>query len=128
MVLGRTGGKYEIAAVAPALRSCQHGVFVSDVPQEMEEEEEHDEEDSSDDFYNVKKFLNEDDESDFVLMEDEVREVLASAWKHNRQEISKEKLRRGFGRPSKTTSAPATRKFRAEVPRGSGGAEAENEM
>ena len=88
---------------------------MSEVPQEMEEEEEHDEDDSNDDLNNVKKFLNEDDESDFVLMEDEVREVLASAWKHKRQEISKEKLRRKFGRPSKTTSAPATRKFRAEV-------------
>ena len=40
------------------------------------------------------KFLNEDDESDLVFEEDEVREVLASAWKQKRQEISKEKLRR----------------------------------
>ena len=50
-----------------------------------------------------------------VLEEDEVREVLASAWKQKRQEISKEKLRRGFGRPSKSVANPATRKFRAEV-------------
>ena len=28
-----------------------------------------------------KKFLDEDDDSDFVLEEDEVREVLAAAWK-----------------------------------------------
>ena len=46
---------------------------------------------------------------------DEVREVLASAWKQERQEISKEKLRRGFGRPSKSAANPATRKFRTEV-------------
>ena len=70
----------------------------------MGEEEEHDEEDSSNDLDDVDKFLNEDDESDFVLEEDEVREVLASAWKHKKQEISKDKLRRGFGRPSKPTS------------------------
>ena len=63
----------------------------------------------------LKKFLNEDDESDMVLEEDEVREVLASAWKQKRQEISKEKLRRGFGRPSKSVANPATRKFHAEV-------------
>ena len=41
--------------------------------------------------------------------------MLASAWKQKRQEISKEKLRRGFGRPSKSAEKPATRKFRAEV-------------
>ena len=80
-----------------------------------EEEEEHDEEDSSGDLDDVEKFVNEDHHSEVVLEEEEVREVLASAWKHKRQEISKEKLRRGFGRPSKPTSAPATRKFRAEV-------------
>ena len=52
VVLGRTGGKYEIASIAPALRSCfreyrvpklnrrSHGVFVSI---EEEEEEEIDE-------------------------------------------------------------------------------------
>ena len=109
MVLGRTGGKYEIAAIAPALRSCfpenrvpklirrSHGVFVSEIPYEMEEEEERDEEDNGDDLDGVEKFLNEDDESDMVLEEDEVRELLASAWKQKRQEISKEKLRRGFG-------------------------------
>ena len=89
---------------------------MSEMPQEMEEEEEHDEEDSSNDLDDVEKFLNEDDdESDVVLEENEVREVLASAWKQRRQEISKENLRRGFGRPSKPPSAPATRKFRAEV-------------
>ena len=91
------------------------GMFVSEMQQEMEEEEERDEESSSDDLDDVEKFLKEDDESDFVLEEDEVREVLESAWKHKRQEISKEKLRRGFGRPSKPTSAPTTCKFRAEV-------------
>ena len=125
VVLGRTGGKYEIASIAPALRSCfpeyrvpklnrrSHGVFVSDMPLEEEEEEEIDEETSIDGLEDVEKFINEDDESDFVLEEDEVREVLATAWK--RQEISKERLRRGFGKPSKSAATPATRKFRAEV-------------
>ena len=41
--------------------------------------------------------------------------MLASAWKQTRQETSKEKLRRGFGRPSKSVANPATLKFRAEV-------------
>ena len=63
----------------------------------------------------VEKFLNEDDVSDMVLVRDEVQEVLASAWKQKRQEISKEKLRRGFGRPSKSAANPAMRKLRAEV-------------
>ena len=52
VVLGRTGGKDEIAATAPALRSCfpeyrvpklsrrSHGVFVSEILHETEEEEE----------------------------------------------------------------------------------------
>ena len=99
VVLGRTGGKYEIAAIALALRSCfpecrvpklsrrSHGVFVSEMLYEMEEEEERDEEDSGDDLDDVEKFLNEDDESDMFSEEDEVREVLASAWKQKRQEI-----------------------------------------
>ena len=55
VMLGRTGGKYEIASIAPALRSCfpeyrvpklnrrSHGVFVSEMPIEEEEEEEIDE-------------------------------------------------------------------------------------
>ena len=50
-----------------------------------------------------------------VLEEDEVREVLASAWKQKRQEISKEKLCRGVGQPSTSVANPATRKFRADV-------------
>ena len=99
VVLGRTGGKYEIAAIALALRSCfaeywvpklsrrSHGVFVSEIPHEKEKEEEH-EEDSGDDLDDVENFLNEDDECDMVLEEDEVREVLMSAWKQKRQEIS----------------------------------------
>ena len=88
-----------------------HGVFVSEMPYEMEEEEERDEEDSGDDLDDVEEILNEDDESDMVLEEDEVRQVLSS----KRQEISKKKLRRGFGRPSKSAANTATRKFRAEV-------------
>ena len=79
----------------PKLSGRSHGVFVSEMPFEMEEEEERDEEDSGDDLDDVEEFLNEDDESDMVLEEDEVREVLPSAWKQKRQEISKEKLRRG---------------------------------
>ena len=82
VVLGRTGGKYEIAAIAPDLRSCfpdyrvpklsrrSHGVFVSEMPYEMAEEEERDGEDSCDDLDDVENFLNEDDESDMVLEED----------------------------------------------------------
>ena len=58
------------------------GKYVSEMPQEMAEEE------GSDDLDDVEKFLNEDDESDYVLEEDEIREVLALAWKHKRQEIS----------------------------------------
>ena len=38
-----------------------------------------------------KIFLDEDDESDFVLEEGEVREVLAAAWKQKRQQISKKR-------------------------------------
>ena len=55
-MLGRTGRKYEIASIAPALRLCfpeyqvpkltrrSHGVFVSEMPQETEEEGEIEEE------------------------------------------------------------------------------------
>ena len=68
VVLGRTVSKHEIAAIAPALRSCfpeyrvpklsrrSHGVFVSEMPYEMEEEEERDEEDNGDDLDDVEKF------------------------------------------------------------------------
>ena len=69
------------------------------MPQETEEEKEIDEEISIDGLDYVEKFLNEDDDSDFVLEDDEVREVLASAWKQKRQEISKSRLRRGSGKP-----------------------------
>ena len=60
VVLGRTGGNYEIASIAPALRSCvleyrvpklnrrSHGVFVSEMPIKKEEEEEIDEDASID--------------------------------------------------------------------------------
>ena len=136
IMLGRTGGVFEIASIAPTLRSCfpeyrvpklnrrSHGVFVSEMTVEEEEEEEIDEGLSIDDLENVEKFTNEDDESDDTLDEDEVREVLATAWKQIRQEISKERLRRGFGKPSKSTATSATR----EIPRGSGRAETEIEV
>ena len=63
----------------------------------------------------VEKFINEDDASDVTVDEDEVREVLATAWKQKRQEISKERFRRGFGKPSKPTATSATRRFLSEV-------------
>ena len=63
----------------------------------------------------MEKFINEDDESDVTLDEDDVREVLPSAWKQKRQEISKERLRRGFGKTAKSTATSATRRSRAEV-------------
>ena len=127
VALGRTNGKHETASIAPSMRSCfpeyrvpklsprSHGVFVSEMPLETEEEEEIDEETCIAGLDDVEKFLNEDDESDFVLEEDEVREVLAAAWKQKRREISKERLRRGFGKPSKSATTPVTRKLRAEV-------------
>ena len=70
VVLG-TGGKYEIALIAPALLSCfpeyrvpklnrrSHGVFVSEMPIEEEEEEEIDEDASTDDLEDVEKFIKE---------------------------------------------------------------------
>ena len=51
----------------PKLSRRSHGVFVSEMPYEMEEEKERDEEDSGDDLDDVEKFLNEDDESDMVF-------------------------------------------------------------
>ena len=127
VVLGRTGGMYGIASIAPALRSCfpeyrvpklnrrSHGVFVSEIPIEEEEEEEIDEEASINGLEDMEKFINEDDECNDTLDEDEVREVLATAWKQKRQETSKKRLRRGFGKPSKSMVTSATRRFRAEM-------------
>ena len=119
--------KNEIASIAPALKSCfpeyqvpklnrrSHGVFVSEMPIEEEEEEEIDEDARIDDLEDVEKFIKEDDESDGTLDEDEVREVLATAWKQNRQEISKDRLRRLYGKPSKSMATSATMRFRAQV-------------
>ena len=90
-------------------------MFVSEMPIEEEEEEEIDEDVSIDGMEDVENFINEDDESYCTLDEDEVREVLATAWKQKRQEILKDRLRRGFGKPSKSTATSATRKFRSEV-------------
>ena len=126
VVLGRTGGMFEIASIAPTLRSCfpeyqvpklnrrSHRVFVSEMPVEEEEkeEEEIDESASIDDLEDVEKFINEDDESDDTLDEKEVREVFATAWKQKRQEISRERRRRWFGKPSKSTANSVTRRFR----------------
>ena len=55
---------------------------MSEMPLE-EEEDEIDEETSIDGLEDVENFNNEDDESDFVLEKDEVREVLATAWNKN---------------------------------------------
>ena len=55
--------------------------------QETAELEEFDEDIGIDRLDVVDKFLNEDDDSDFVLEDDEVREVLVPAWKQKRQEI-----------------------------------------
>ena len=76
---------YEIASIAPALRSC--------FPE-----------------YRVPKMAWKT----CTLDEDEVQEVLATAWKQKRQQISKERFRRGFGKPSKPTATSATR-FLLEV-------------
>ena len=88
--------------------------FASEMPLETEEEEEFDEETSIDGLDDVEHFLNEEDESDLLLEEDEVREVLAVAWKQRQQEISRERPCRGFGKPSKSAATPVTPKFRAE--------------
>ena len=127
VVLGRTGGKNEIASIAPALRSCfpeyrvpklnrrSHGVFVSEMPIEEEEIDE----DAS-----IDGLINEDDESDFTLDEDEVREVLAAAWK--------QKTTRSFKRGTSSRVWKAVEidgDFRnEELPRESGRAEIENEV
>ena len=136
VVLGRTGGKYEVASIAPALRSCfleyrvpklnrrSHGVFVSEMPLEEEEEEEIDEETSIDGLEDVEKFINEDDESDFVLEEDEVREVLAAALK---QKTTRNLKGETALRVWKAVEVGGDSRD-AEIPRGSGGAETENEM
>ena len=133
VVPGLTGGKYEIASIAPAPRSCfpeyrvpklnrrSHGVFVSVMPLEEEEE---DEDASIDGLEDVENFINEDDESDFTLDEDEVREVLATAWKQERQEICQ---REASSRVWKTVEIEGDL-CNEEIPRGSGRAETENEV
>ena len=85
VVLGRTGSKYEIASLAPDLRSCfleyrvpklsrrSQRVSASEMLLQTELEEEIDEDASIDGLEDVEKFINEDDESDFTLDEDEVR-------------------------------------------------------
>ena len=109
----------------PKSQSKISRVFASEMPQEMEDEEEHDEDDSSDDLDDVEKLLNEDDESDFVLEVDQVREVLAGigvetkTTRHFKGKIS--------SRVWKTVETDVS-SCDAEVPRGNGGAEAENEM
>ena len=62
---------------------------MSEMPIEEEEEEEIDEDASIDGLEDVEKFINEEDESDFTLDEDEVREVLATAWKQNDKTFQK---------------------------------------
>ena len=125
VVLGRTGGKYEIASIAHALRSCfpeypvpklsrrSQGVFESEMPQETEEEEEHDEENSSDELNDVEKFLNEDDNSDSVLEKTKSERC----WH-----------RRGNKNDKKSLIKTNVGSCDAEVPRGNKRADAENEM
>ena len=121
------GGKYAIASIAPALGLCfpeyrvpmlnrrSHGVCVSEMPLETEEEET-DEETSTDGLDDVEQFLNEDDESDFVLEEDEVREVLAAAWKQKTtKHLKRETTSRVWKAVEIIGDSPVTRKFRAEV-------------
>ena len=86
------------------------------MPSEVEEEEERDEEDSGDDLDDVEKFLNEDDERETWFWKKTRSE---RCWRlrgnRNDKKPQKEKLRRRFGRPSKSVANPATRKSRAEV-------------
>ena len=70
------------------------------------------------------KFINDDDESDVLLDEDEVREVLAIACKQKRLEISK---RETSSRVWKTVEIDGDL-CNEEIPRGSGRAEAENNV
>ena len=88
------------------------------------EEEEIDEETSIDGLDDVEKFLNEDDESDFVQKEDEVREVLAAAW---RQKTTRNLKRETTSRVWKAVEIIGDSRD-AEIPRGSEGVETENEM
>ena len=127
MVLGRTGGKYEIASIAPALRSCfqeygvpnlnrrSHGVFVSEMPQETEEEEEIDEEISIEDLDDVEKSLMKMTTATLFWRKAKSERCWRRRGNKKRQEISKERPRRGFGKPPKPATTPVTRKFRAEV-------------
>ena len=72
----------------------------------------------------VGKFINDDDESDVLLDEDGVREVLATAWKQKRLEISKRETSSRVWKTVETDGDLCTE----EIPRGSGRAEAENEV
>ena len=108
----------------PQFNRRSHGVVVSEMPIQEEEEEEIDEDASVDGLEDVEKFINEDDESDFTLDEDEVREVLATAWKQKRQEISKERLRRGVWKAVEIDGDLRNE----EIPRGSGRVEIETEV
>ena len=108
----------------PKLNRRSHGVLVSEMPIEEEEEEEIDEDASIDGLEDVEKFINEDDESDFTLDEDEVPRGAADCVETKRQEMSKERLRRGFW---KTVEIDGD--FRnEEIPRGSGRAETDKEV
>ena len=96
---------------------------MSEMPLEEEEEEEI-EETSIDGLEDVENFINEDNESDFVLEEDEVREVLATAWQ---QKTARNLKRQTTSRVWQAVEVSGDSRD-AKIPRGSGGVETENEM
>ena len=138
VVLGRTGGMFEIASIAPTLRSCfpeyqvpklnrrSHRVFVSEMPveEEEEEEEEIDEGASIDDLEDVEKFTKEDDESDDTLDEEGSPRVVGNSMET--------KTTRNFKRETSSmvwkTVEIDSEFCNEEIPRGSGRAETENEV
>ena len=135
VVLGRTGGKYEIASIAPALRSYfpeyrfpelnrrSHGVFVSEMPQETEEEEEHEEEISSDGLDDVEKFLMRMTIATLSWKKTKSE----SCWRRRGNRNGKKFQRKNYAKVWKTVETRDGSR-NGEVPRGSRGAEAENEM
>ena len=97
---------------------------MSEMPTEEEEEEEIDEDASIDGLEDVEKFINDDDESDFTLNEDEVRKVLATAGK---QKTTRNFKRETSSRVWKTVEIDGDLR-NEEIPRGSGGAETDEEV
>ena len=125
-MLGRTGSKYEIASVAPALRSCfleyrvpklnrrSHGVFVSEMPQETEEEDT-DEEISSDGLDDVEKSLMKMTTATLFWRKTKSERC----WRRRRHINDKKSQKKDYAEVSenqkKSATTPVTRKFRAEI-------------